>query len=187
MKGRIIRSFVVVALFVAAVMPGARAQVRTHSFDGNCSVEGTVTFDPPATAMQQILDVSYVAGGTCTGTLDGKQISNAPATVRNHARSNGSCVYAQTIDPGNGALTFGNRTVLSYTFDFTYVGTEGAITYNGSRSGSALGHGTFLTPNSSPDAASGCYDGNGVPKLTMDIMLVTQSPLVSGDVPRPKN
>ena len=36
-----------------------------------------------------------------------------------------------------------------------WVSFDGAITFEGQRSGSALGHGTFLTPNSSPTRSVG--------------------------------
>src|SRR5207245_2603593 len=130
--------------------------------------------------------VQYTATGTCTGTLDGKSVSNAPVSMSNHAQSDGSCLYARTVAPAEGSMSFAKHTVVSYTFEFTYAGTDGVITFTGKRSGSAVGHGTFLTPNSSPDAAAGCYNGKGVPKLTMDIQMVTQRPLVSAERMRSK-
>jgi hypothetical protein len=163
---------------------GATKPSPTHSWDGTCSVEGLVHFDPPATAFQQLLAVTYDATGTCTGRLDGRAVSGAPVEMHNFVHSNGSCLYAQTTGPGDGVLTFQDGPSLSYTFEFTYVGTDGAQTFRGQQSGSAIGHGSFLTPNSSPDAAAGCYNGEGVPELPMDISpLVTQSPLVSRSRP----
>ena len=169
------------ALLVSAPAGWARPgqEDRTHSFEGNCSVEGPVTFDPPATDQQQRLDVDYTATGTCSGTLDGASVSDAPVTMHNRAVSDGSCLHAQTITPGRGAMRFAGGATVAYTFEFTYVGTDGVLTFNGNRSGSALGHGSFVTPHSSPEAAQGCSDGTGVRQIPMVIQLVTQSPLVS--------
>ena len=176
----------VVLTTVVAVPPaqakggGPNKLPRTHSWDGNCSVEGLVHFDPPATVFQQLLAVTYDATGTCTGQLDGQAVSSAPVAMHNFVYSSGSCLYAQTTGPGDGVLTFQDGPSISYTFEFTYVGTDGVQTFRGKQSGSAIGHGSFLTPNSSPDAAAGCYNGEGVSEILMDISpLVTQTPLVS--------
>jgi hypothetical protein len=189
---RLARSATLMVAVVAVTMVGAspaharqgdRPHPRTHSFDGTCSVEGTVHFSPPATAFQQLLSVTYDAVGRCTGTVDGQPVSDAPVTMHNVVQSDGSCVYARTVAPGDGTLTFDSGPAITYTFEFLYVGTDGVQTFSGTKSGSALGHGSFLTPNSSPDGAAGCYNGEGVPDLLMDLTLATQSPLVSRSRP----
>src|SRR5438045_661712 len=48
-------------------VPAAQARGgNVHSFAGNCSIEGTVYFTPPATYQQQTLDVLFDGTGTCT-------------------------------------------------------------------------------------------------------------------------
>src|SRR4051794_33303898 len=93
---------VAVGLTTAMAVPPAHAKgggatkpSPTHSWDGPCSVEGLVHFDPPATAFQQLLAVTYDATGTCTGQLDGRAVSGAPVEMHNFVHSNGSCLYAQ--------------------------------------------------------------------------------------------
>ena len=140
-------------------------------------------FTPPATALQQLLSVTYDATGTCSGKVDGRAVSDAPVTMHHAVQSDGSCVYARTVAPGDGVLTFDDGPSIFYTVEFLYVGTEGALTFRGATSGSALGHGSFLTPNSSPDAGAGCVNGEGVPALPMDVTLATQSPLTSSSSP----
>jgi hypothetical protein len=172
----------VIGLPAASHAAAQRDQLRhplTHSFEGTCAVEGTVHFTPPATAFQQLLSVTYAATGKCSGTVDGQSVSDAPVTMHNAMQSDGSCAYARTVAPGEGALTFDGGPSISYTVEFLYVGTEGVQSFRGSPSGSALGHGSFLTPNSSPEAGAGCVNGQGVPELLMDITLATQSPLTS--------
>jgi len=173
---------------LVGVPPAAARRVHTshprlHSFEGTCAVEGTVHFTPPATATQQLLSVTYDATGTCSGKLDGQEVSDAPVAMHHAVQSDGSCAYARTVAPGDGALAFNGGPSIAYTVEFVYVGTEGILTFRGATSGSALGHGSFLTPNSSPDAGAGCVNGDGVPELLMDVTLATQSPLASASRP----
>src|SRR3954452_3365365 len=57
-------------------------QVQTPGgFAGDCSVKGTSKFDPPATNADAALTYDYSASGTCTGTLNGRSVTNAPVTV----------------------------------------------------------------------------------------------------------
>src|SRR5205807_393512 len=51
------------------------ARQAHHSFGGTCSVQGDVTFDPPLTVAQTRSDVVYDATGHCTGTLDGRNVT----------------------------------------------------------------------------------------------------------------
>jgi len=176
----------VTGLLVVRPAAARRAQPihrATHSFEGTCAVEGTVDFSPPATALQQLLSVTYDATGTCSGKLDGRDVSNAPVTMHHAVQSDGSCVYARTVAPGDGVLTFNDGPTIAYSVEFLYVGTEGLLTFRGTTSGSAFGHGSFLTPNSSPGAGAGCVNGAGVPELLMDVTLATQSPLTSASRP----
>src|SRR5687768_17391986 len=69
---------------------------RTDSFAGSCSFEGTVTFDPPATNTLTPLTYVYEATGTCSGTLNGRSVSEAPVKVKQSGPADGSCLRAQT-------------------------------------------------------------------------------------------
>jgi hypothetical protein len=151
---------------------------RTDSFAGSCSLQGTDTFSPPATNTRQPLDVRYDASGTCSGTLDGRRISNAPVKLRQTGRSDGSCPYARTNAPGQGSIGFADGTTIRYTFDFTSLLTEVDLTMYGERSGSASAPATFLTSRAQPDVALKCA-GEGAAKVPMDMKISTDSPLVS--------
>ena len=156
----------------------AGANVKLDSFAGSCSLQGTTTFTPPATNTPQPLTTSYYASGTCSGTLDGRQVSNVAAKMHNVGQSYGSCPDAHTTAPGDGALTFADGTIVRYTFEFTSVLTEIDLTMYGERSGSAHAHASFLTPRTPPDVALKCA-GEGVAEIPMDLSLTTDSPLVS--------
>ena len=148
------------------------------SFAGSCSMQGTVTFDPPATNTAQPLSYTYSSKGTCSGTLDGRQLSNAPAMYQQSGSSYASCSHAQTTAPGQGALRFTPDQVIAVTEDFTSEGTEVNETIYGDRSGMAPAHGTFLTPRTSPAVVADCA-GPGARVVPMDLTLATETPLVS--------
>jgi hypothetical protein len=148
------------------------------SFAGSCSLQGTDTFTPPATNSQRPLVVRYDATGSCSGTLNGRSVSNAPVEVHNVGPSNGSCQMARTTAPGQGSITFANGATIRYTLDFTSVLTEIDLTLYGERSGTAPAHASFLTPRTQPDVALECA-GQGAAKVPMDMTLTTRSPLVS--------
>jgi hypothetical protein len=167
---------VTAALLCAAPAPAVAGE--TNSFAGSCSVQGTATFSPPATNTLQRLTTGYYGTGTCSGTLNGEQVSNAPVTMQSVARANGSCPRAETIRPGRGSLTFADDTVIRYRFEFTSVFTEVVVTYEGERSGSARGRGTFLNDRTSPDVNEQCA-GDGLEEAALDFVLATESPLVS--------
>jgi hypothetical protein len=168
---------VTVALMVGGLAP-ASAKERLDSFAGSCSVQGTVAFSPPATNTLQPLTTVYDATGTCSGTLNGGQVSNAPVTMHNVGDANGSCPYAQTTEPGQGSVTFADGTTIRYRFEFTSVLTEIYFPMQGERSGSATGHGSFLTQRTPPDVALQC-GGEGAAEVPMDLSFSTDSPLVS--------
>jgi hypothetical protein len=168
------------ALLMGVTLGSAGAGEKRHSFDGSCSWQGTVYFSPPATNTVQPLTVSYEGTGTCDGTLDGRRVSNAPVTLRHLARNvEGSCPRARTTTPAAGSITFADGTTIRVSIEFTSLLTETSFTFTGERSGSATGHGTFLTPRTSPDVAVRCA-GDGVSETPLDITMTTDSPLVSG-------
>jgi hypothetical protein len=165
---------------LGAGLAPAGAQPKLDRFSGSCSLEGTVHFSPPATNNQQSLDVTLDDGsGTCSGNLNGSSVSNAPVQVRQAAQDvDGSCMHADTTEPGHGAITFADGTTIRYSFEFHFVLTEGTFTFSGQRSGSAHGTGTFATDRTPPDLALQCA-GDGVSDAPMDWSLTTDSPLVS--------
>jgi hypothetical protein len=169
---------VLAAAFATALAAPAGANEKLDSFAGSCSFQGTVEFTPPATNTQQPLYFTYAATGTCSGTVDGRSVSNAPVKLFHSGHSDGSCLHANTTSPGEGAFTFADGTTIPYSFEFQFVGTEGMFNFQGQRSGSATGTGSFLTQRTSPTAALAC-GGAGIKTAPMDMTLVTQSPMVS--------
>jgi hypothetical protein len=150
----------------------------SSAFSGSCSVQGTVLFRPPATNTDSALHYDYDANGTCDGTLDGHPISGAPVTLKQAGSSYGSCIAAQTTTPGTGSIVFSTGEVVPYTVDFTSHGSEVDFTFYGTRSGTAPGHGTFLTQRTPPDVATRCA-ADGLAQIPMDTTLNTTTPMAT--------
>jgi hypothetical protein len=173
MRARGLLTALAATAVIALGYGSAGARDRPPGFDGSCSVQGTVTFSPPATNAQQSLDVVYEARGTCSGTLDGRQLSNAPVRMRNAARRvDGSCMHADTTHPGHAAIVFADGTTVRFGSEFHFVGTEGEFTLRSERWGSAHGHGSFLTTRTPPDIALQCA-GEGAREAPLDVSLAT--------------
>jgi hypothetical protein len=152
---------------------------KLDSFGGSCVLQGMVTFSPPVTNTQQSLTVRYDGPGTCSGTLNGRQVTNVPVRVREVVEAvDGSCLRASTTVPGQGELRFPDGTTIAFTWEFDFVLSDGTITYRGQRSGSAIGHGSFVTDRTPPDVSEQCA-GEGARELPLDVQLATESPLVS--------
>jgi hypothetical protein len=158
---------------------GAERDGRATTFNGSCSLEGTVTFRPGARVLSQKLRYGFVGKGNCTGRLNGNKVKNIPVAALQHGRAEGSCAQARTTRPGLGELTFPRNKVLNYTLEFTYFFPETDFTWHGSKSGRARGTGTFRTNRTPPDTAAKCATPAGATKVPMDITLKTETPLVS--------
>ena len=175
-----------VALGLTAALIGlelapASAKEDSDSFAGVCSFQGTVKFSPRATNSQRTLSTWYDATGSCNGDLNGTPVSNAPVTMGGGAHAvDGSCRQANTTKPGRAEITFADGSVIAFTFEFSYVRTEGVWSVRGQQSGSAVAHASFLTDRAPPDASAQCA-GDGVREIAMDTQLATDSPLVSGN------
>jgi len=156
-----------------------RANESTQRFAGSCSLQGTVTFAKPVTNTQVWTNYGYSAIGSCSGKLNGRQVSSLPVRLRHTGRSYASCMQGLAFPPSTGTITFPDRTSLAYTFDFTTDLTEVDGTIYGTRSGQAHAHATFLTQRTSPTVSVDCSTG-GVRRVPMDLSLTTQQDLVSG-------
>ena len=155
-----------------------RAGEQLTSYDGTCSVQGDVTFTPPAGDQQRPTVYSYTATGTCTGTLNGRSLNNAPIKLHQSGHADASCMQALSFPPGTGVVDFPGNIHLPYTLDFESDGTELNGTAYGTRSGLAFGHASFLTQRSSPTLITDCAAG-AARKAPMDLTFTTNSPMVS--------
>ncbi|HET7483235.1 MAG TPA: hypothetical protein VFK89_10280 [Actinomycetota bacterium] len=148
------------------------------TFEGSCSFEGTVKFDPGATYVTQPLHYDYPGEGTCSGTLNGTEVKDVAVSVHQYGAAEGTCADAHTTEPGNGELRFPDGSVLTYTLEFTYQLPETDFSFRGSRSGQAHGTGTFQTDRNDPATPAKCATPTGATDVPMDMTLTTDGPLV---------
>jgi hypothetical protein len=154
-----------------------------HAFAGSCAVEGDVTFTPPARNQPAPGTYDYQGTGTCSGTLDGAEVQDAPVFLRHSGPAQVSCVMAYTRAPGPGVMTFADGRSIGYTVDFTTTLTEVDGTLYGERSGIAPAHATFFNARTSPDVTLTC-GGDGTQRAALDLSFTTDTPLV-GAAPAP--
>lgn len=157
--------------------PALRGE-RLVRFGGSCTLQGDVTFHPPATDAQAPTVYSYDATGTCTGRLNGRSVDTIPVHLRQSGHADASCMQAMAFPPGNGVVSFAGGARLPYTLDFTSKATELDGAAYGTRSGQATGHATFLTQRSSPTIVTDCAT-TGARVAPMDMSFSTDSELVS--------
>jgi hypothetical protein len=151
---------------------------HTDSFSGSCSFQGTDYFSPPASNTPQQLGLTYRAGGSCTGTLDGHVVANAPVGLVAVGRPYGTCSQAGSLAPGSASITFAHGPTISLTFDFSAQGTEVYGIYYGQRWGYARAHATFATQRTGPGVVTACATGTAS-QVPMDLSLTTSTALVS--------
>jgi hypothetical protein len=154
---------------------GSRGGTR---FEGSCSLKGTVHFKPGATLLVQQLHYRFNGEGRCTGKLNGDDVEEVAVASRMFGNAKGSCVRAETTEPGSGVLRFPGGRELTYNLDFTYLTPETDFTWYGSRSGRARGTGTFRTDRTPPDTTARCATPEGAIDVPMDITVKTETPMV---------
>jgi hypothetical protein len=147
------------------------------TFSGSCSVRGSVAFRPAATSHRQTLNYDYSGRGACTGSLDGRHVSDVPVDWHQQGVSRGTCSSAKTNYPGRGHVTFPAGRNLAFTLDFTSDATEVNFGFYGVRAGMAYGRGSFLTRRTSASVAVDCA-GVGAASVPMDLTVETETPLV---------
>ena len=166
-------------LILEGASSAAGPRGKGTTFDGSCSIKGSVKFDPGATYTAQPLHYDFTGKGTCTGTLDGNAVKDVAVGVHQYGQADGTCASAHTTELGTGKMAFPDADVLRYTLEFTYSVPETDFSFNGSRSGHAHGKGTFQTDRTPPDTLARCATPTGAGEVPMDITLTTDSPLVS--------
>jgi hypothetical protein len=167
----------------AEALAGAPRGGGLDSFAGLCSIHATARFTPPIAPMKPgPAKLVNDGGGSCTGTLDGTTIENAPVTehIQAPVYADG-CLAAHTTAPGDGTLRFQNGIAIRFRFEFSGVLSEYPVAVQGEHSGSAHGRATFITTRTEPvNVLRGCSGlTGGLRKAPIDITLATESPLTS--------
>jgi hypothetical protein len=161
------------------------ASAADSSFDGTCSFQGTAKFGRPLSNTNTVNTYQFSGPGTCTGTVNGAAVTDAPVTVFVAGPFEGNCSSTHSTGPAPGRTTFtqGNDdpaddVVIRFTVEFTGTGPELDLRITGDKSGTGSGRATFLTSRTSPDILLKC-GGDGNSELPFDAMNSTNGPVVS--------
>src|SRR4051794_6801748 len=128
------------ALFALAPVASAGA---ANSVSGACSIGGSATFTPNGLqAAPQTLSYNFSGTGTCTGTLNGSPVVNAPVSASAGGTGTLSCAGAVSTG-GSGTLTFSGGATVGFGVDLVGTGSEVEVVLTGNSGGAGLGHATF--------------------------------------------
>lgn len=177
MRRTLLGSVVAIAGIAAASGVGiaAAGATRKATFDGTCHLTGTSTFSPNLTGTQRKIHYSFHSGApakgtpnqtTCSGTLNGKTISNRKAVASVAGVGKLSCAMGTSTSPGHGTLRIGANT-FKFAFTFTATATEVDYTTDNSKygGGKATGHASFAKYAPKNSAALCGPKGKGIHRL----------------------
>ena len=180
----------VLALGVAA--PAASA--GTATFSGSCAITGVSTFDPPLTGTHQIIKYDFKSGspaegdadGTrCSGTLNGKSVSDVPVKASVAGEGDLSCSSGESTTPGKGSIVFPDGSSFPFDFTFSAIATEVDFRAAFAGGGETTGHASFLH-YAPPTALFDCSPaGAGLSSLGFDATTDESSMAVKGTTPEP--
>lgn len=180
----------VLALGIAA----PTASAGTATFSGSCAITGVSTFDPPLTGTHQIIKYDFKSGapadgaadGTkCSGTLNGKTVSDVPVKASVGGEGDLSCSSGASTTPGKGSIVFPDGSSFPFGFAFTAIATEVDFTATFTEGGETTGHASFLH-YAPPTALFDCSPaGGGLSALGFDATTDEASMAVKGTTPEP--
>jgi hypothetical protein len=128
------------ALIVVMAVPVASASAA-NAVSGVCTLSGNATFNSPLTAQPGPNGYSFTGSGTCSGTLNGQAITNAPASATASGSGTLSCT-ASASTAGTGTLTV-NGVSVGFQISLVGTGTEVTFALTGNSGGAGGGHATF--------------------------------------------
>jgi hypothetical protein len=142
---------------IAVATPAHVAHAATpNTFEGTCRLAGELRFAEPLGNDLRETTFTDDAAGTCSGTLNGAAIVDAP--VVNHASGSGtlSCLagHATTAD----TLTFNRRTRVRIVTDIAGGATQFAGRFDGAVSGTGAVEVDFL-PHTDQATLTACQAG----------------------------
>src|SRR5204862_1584855 len=94
------------ALTLAALALPVASASAANTVNGACNIGGSAHFTPNGLqATPQTLGYNFSGTGTCSGTLNGVQVVNAPVTANASGSGTLSCAGAVATG-GSGTITF---------------------------------------------------------------------------------
>jgi hypothetical protein len=150
------------ALIALMAVPIASASAATVS--GACTLSGTANFNSPLTAQPGANGYSFTGSGSCSGTLNGAPITNAPASASASGSGTLGC-SASAATLGTGTLTV-NGVAVGFQIKLVGAGTEVAFALTGNSGGAGGGHASFALD--AQQAATQCA-GAGASSLPFSV------------------
>lgn len=112
------------------------------TFDGHCTLSGTVSFSPRMTLTPGVVDNRPSASGTCSGTLSSGSVqttlTNAPVQYRAQEVGSHESCESNLDAPGTGELIFQQGTLRFQIVENRVSGTADLL-FTGDGGGSATG------------------------------------------------
>ena len=128
----------------ALVLVPATSASAANTVSGACTINGVATFSPGGlTTTPQTMSYNFGGNGTCSGTLNGATILNAPVNAGATGTGTLSCAGAAATG-GTGVLSFPNQGVtINFGIDLVGTGSEVEFVIRGNGGGAGAGHATF--------------------------------------------
>lgn len=145
------------------VLP-AEAALGSTTWDGRCSITGLTTFDDPIGVLPAPVTYRDRGTGTCTGTLNGVAVHDAPIELRARGKGFLGCLGGTSVMPGRIIFTQGTERQ-SDDVSMGYVGEGVGVFPNyisrarGTRSGHSISYVSMLG-RSGLGQADACGDGS---------------------------
>lgn len=151
------------ALIALLAVPVASASAD-NTVSGVCTLSGSANFNSPLKAQPGANGYSFTGSGTCSGTLNGAPITNAPASASASGSGTLGC-SASAATTGTGTLTV-NGVSVGFQISLVGAGTEVAFALTGNSGGAGGGHASFALD--AQQAATQCA-GAGASSLPFSV------------------
>jgi len=151
------------ALVAVMAAPVASASAA-NTVSGVCTLSGTAGFNSPLKAQPGPNGYSFTGSGTCSGTLNGTPITNAPASASASGSGTLGCT-ASAAPTGTGTLTV-NGVAIGFQISLVGSGTEVTFALTGNSGGAGGGHASFA--QDAQQALTQCA-GAGVSSLPFSV------------------
>lgn len=184
------KSIAAVACVMAFAATAPAASAETATFSGTCALTGKSTFDPPLTGTHQLIKYDFKSGPpadgaqdatTCSGTLNGKSITEMPVKANVAGEGDLSCSSGESTGPGQGAIVFPDGSTFDFGFTFTAIATEVDFEAAFANGTSTTGHASFAH-YAPPTSVFDC-SGSGIKALGFDATTDESSAPIQGTKP----
>jgi hypothetical protein len=175
------RAGLVVVLAVAAATLPASPAAAANSLEGTCRLSGQFRFDEPLGNELRETGFRDHASGTCTGTLNGVPVEDAPVVLRAEGSGAVSCLAGHTTSSGSATFTRGTEgdaddVRIRFWTEASGGLTQFAARFGGAVSGQGIAYVNFL-PYADESALAACQAGT-LHSARYDLVTRTITPMV---------